>query len=110
MANRKIVLTGGTGFILSYVAERYAEAGDEVVLFDNNQQHEMPAYTTDLLARRKNVRYGNRHFRDINGYFNSGSVADYGLLHNPLGLAFGIHLPRPVLYAARYRDHVAGCA
>lgn len=57
MANRKIVLTGGTGFILSYVAERYAENGDEVVLFDNNQQHQMPQYTLDLLARRKNVRF-----------------------------------------------------
>ena len=57
MANRKIVLTGGTGFILSYVAERYADAGDEVVLFDNNQQHEMPKYTQDLLERRKNVRF-----------------------------------------------------
>lgn len=57
MASQKVVLTGGTGFILSYVAERYAEAGDEVVLFDNNQQHEMPKYTLDLLARYKNVRF-----------------------------------------------------
>ncbi len=57
MASRKVVLTGGTGFILSYVAERYADAGDEVVLFDNNQQHQMPQYTLDLLARRKNVRF-----------------------------------------------------
>jgi len=57
MSNRKVVLTGGTGFILSYVAERYAAAGDEVVLFDNNQQHQMPAYTQDLLAKHKNVRF-----------------------------------------------------
>ena len=57
MQNHKVVLTGGTGFILGYVAERYAEQADEVVLFDNNQQHDMPQYTKDLLARCKNVRF-----------------------------------------------------
>jgi UDP-glucose 4-epimerase len=57
MQNRKVVLTGGSGFILSYVAERYAEMDDEVVLFYNNQQHEMPPYTTELLVQRKNVRF-----------------------------------------------------
>lgn len=54
---RKIVLTGGTGFIMSYVAERYAGLGDAVVLFDNNEQHRMPQYTLDLLDRCKNVSY-----------------------------------------------------
>lgn len=57
MAKRKIVLTGGTGFILSYVAERYADIGDEVVLFDNNEQHQMPRYTLELLERKKNVTF-----------------------------------------------------
>lgn len=57
MSNRKIVLTGGTGFILSYVAERYAEMGDGVVLFDNNEQHRMPHYTRELLDRNKNVSF-----------------------------------------------------
>lgn len=57
MKTRKVVLTGGSGFILGYVGERYAEVSDEVVLFDNNQQHEMPKYTLDLLARHKNVRF-----------------------------------------------------
>ena len=52
---RKIVLTGGTGFILGYVAERYAAMGEEVVLFDNNQQHALPAYTQALLKGRDNV-------------------------------------------------------
>ena len=54
---RKIVLTGGTGFILSYVAERYAALGDTVVLFDNNEQHKMPRYTFDLLEKSKNVSF-----------------------------------------------------
>ncbi len=57
MTKRKIVLTGGTGFILSYVAERYADMGDSVILFDNNQQHRMPHYTQELLERKKNVSF-----------------------------------------------------
>ena len=64
MAARKIVLTGGTGFILSYVAERYADMGDEVVLFDNNEQHQMPRYTLDILERKKNVSFAQGDVRD----------------------------------------------
>jgi UDP-glucose 4-epimerase len=62
--NRKIVLTGGTGFIMSYVAERYAAMGDTVVLFDNNEQHQMPRYTLDLLEKSKNVTFVNSDIRD----------------------------------------------
>lgn len=57
MAKQRVVLIGGTGFLLGYVAERYAAQGDEVILFDNNQQHQMPAYTTALLDKRKNVTF-----------------------------------------------------
>lgn len=57
MSNQRIVLIGGTGFILGYVAERYAAQGDDVVLFDNNQQHQMPAYTAALRDKHKNVRF-----------------------------------------------------
>jgi UDP-glucose 4-epimerase len=64
MSKRKIVLTGGTGFILSYVAERYAAMGDTVVLFDNNEQHQMPRYTLDLLNKHKNVSFVNGDIRD----------------------------------------------
>jgi UDP-glucose 4-epimerase len=64
MPGRKIVLTGGTGFILSYVAERYAEMGDTVVLFDNNEQHQMPRYTLELLDRKKNVSFVQGDIRD----------------------------------------------
>lgn len=64
MSGRKIVMTGGTGFILSYVAERYAEIGDTVVLFDNNEQHQMPRYTVDLLEKRKNVSFIQGDIRD----------------------------------------------
>lgn len=64
MASRKIILTGGTGFILSFVAERYAEQGDTVVLFDNNEQHQTPRYTLDLLEKRRNVSYVRGDVRD----------------------------------------------
>lgn len=57
MSSRKVVLMGGTGFILSYVAERYAAMGDEVIIYDNNQQHQMPQYTLDLLNKHKNVQF-----------------------------------------------------
>jgi UDP-glucose 4-epimerase len=64
MAKRKIVMTGGTGFILSYVAERYADLGDTVVLFDNNEQHQMPKYTAELLDKKKNVSFVQGDIRD----------------------------------------------
>jgi UDP-glucose 4-epimerase len=57
MSARKVVLMGGTGFILGYVAERYAAMGDDVVIFDNNQQHQMPKYTVDSLEKYKNMKF-----------------------------------------------------
>lgn len=77
MGGRKIVLTGGTGFILSYVAERFAAGGDEVVLFDNNEQHDMPEYTLDLLARKKNVSFIQGDVRDktaVNGAIGGADI------------------------------------
>src|SRR5947208_3631404 len=76
MSNRKIVLTGGTGFILSYVAERYAEMGDTVVLFDNNEQHQMPQYTLDLLQRKRNVFFVHGDIRDKQAVENLMRGAD----------------------------------
>lgn len=61
---RKVVLTGGTGFIMSYVAERYAELGDEVVLFDDNRQHDMYEETRNLLQEKKNVAFFKGDIRD----------------------------------------------
>ncbi|MHB8053498.1 MAG: NAD-dependent epimerase/dehydratase family protein [Methanoregula sp.] len=59
-----MVLTGGTGFIMSYVAERYADEGHEVILFDNNQQHDLYEETRRLLDTNKNVRYVKGDIRD----------------------------------------------
>ena len=44
MANRKIVLTGRAGFILSYIAERYATMGDDVLIFDGIAHDKLPDY------------------------------------------------------------------
>ncbi|MFB3918257.1 MAG: NAD-dependent epimerase/dehydratase family protein [Terriglobales bacterium] len=67
MSARKVLLMGGTGFILSYVAERYAAMGDDVTIFDNNEQHQMPKYTVELLDKHKNVRFvqGDIRNRDL---------------------------------------------
>ena len=64
MSGRKVVLTGGTGLIMSNVAERYADLGDEVILFDNNQQHDMYPETQELLDKKKNVRFVHGDIRD----------------------------------------------
>lgn len=41
MINGKVVLIGGTRFILCHVAEKYAQNGNEVVIFDNNLEHDL---------------------------------------------------------------------
>ncbi|MBA4391787.1 MAG: hypothetical protein C0399_12750 [Syntrophus sp. (in: bacteria)] len=64
MKGRKVVLTGGTGLLMSNVAERHADMGDEVVLFDNNQQHDMYPETQALLNEKKNVRFVLGDIRD----------------------------------------------
>ncbi len=60
----KIVITGGSGFIMSHVAERLAETGREVVLFDNNEQHSLHEETKALLDRKKNLRFVQGDVRD----------------------------------------------
>jgi UDP-glucose 4-epimerase len=64
MLNGKIVLIGGTGFILSQVAERYAANGNEVVIFDNNQEHDMYDETRKLMAEKDNVSFVQGDVRD----------------------------------------------
>ena len=64
MEEGKIVVTGGSGFIMSHVAERYAEMGKDVVLFDNNQQHALYQETQELLNKKKNVKFVQGDTRD----------------------------------------------
>lgn len=95
MANQKIVLTGGTGFLLGYVAERYAEQGDEVVLFDNNQQHDMPAYSQQLLETHKNA------------HFVHGDVTDAKAMHDVMkGADIVYHFAALMGTSARFKQEV----
>ncbi|NIS63021.1 MAG: SDR family NAD(P)-dependent oxidoreductase [Proteobacteria bacterium] len=64
MTKRRVVLTGGTGLIMSHVAEKYADMGDEIILFDNNEQHHMCEETQRLLQERENVRFVQGDVRD----------------------------------------------
>ncbi len=49
---------------MSNVAERHADMGDEVVLFDNNQQHDMYEETQKLLNEKTNVTFVKGDIRD----------------------------------------------
>jgi nucleoside-diphosphate-sugar epimerase len=40
----KILVTGGAGFVGSHVAEYYANAGDEITVFDNLSRAELLGY------------------------------------------------------------------
>ena len=66
MTNQKIVLTGGTGFILSYVAERYAALGDDLWIFDQTAPDALPGYAKDLLETNANTTYVQGDIRDKN--------------------------------------------
>lgn len=76
MGKRKVVLTGGTGFIMSYVAERYAGAGDEVILFDNNQQHDLYEETQRLLSTKRNIHYVMGDIRDAKAVAKAAQGAE----------------------------------
>ena len=64
MISGKVVLTGGTGLIMSNVAEIYANNGNEVVIFDNQQQHAMYEETQKLIEEKDNVSFVEGDIRD----------------------------------------------
>jgi UDP-glucose 4-epimerase len=64
MKDGKIVITGGSGFIMSHLAERYIEMGKEVVLFDNNEEHALYKETQEFLSQKKNLRFVQGDVRD----------------------------------------------
>ena len=72
----RVVLTGGTGFILSYVIGKYAAKGDEVILFDNNQQHDFYEETVQLLEKTKNVTFVKGDVRDAKALQDVAKGAD----------------------------------
>ena len=64
MKEGKVVITGGSGFIMSHVAERLVEIGKDVTLFDNNEQHAVYEETQELLKTEKNVKFVQGDVRD----------------------------------------------
>jgi UDP-glucose 4-epimerase len=64
MANRKIVLTGGAGFLLSYVAEAYAAMGDDVVIFERIKRNDLPDYAKNILEDNPTTSYVEGDIRD----------------------------------------------
>ena len=64
MKEGKVVMTGGTGFILSQVAEKLIEMGKDVTLFDNNEQHNMYEETQKLLEEKDNFHFVQGDTRD----------------------------------------------
>ena len=64
MMSRKLVLTGGAGFLLSYVAESCAEMGNEVLIFDIYDEGNLPTHTRTLLNRYENASYVQGDIRD----------------------------------------------
>jgi UDP-glucose 4-epimerase len=60
----KVVITGGSGFIMSHVAERLVKIGKDVTLFDNNEQHAVYEETQELLKTEKNVKFVQGDVRD----------------------------------------------
>ena len=64
MKRERVVITGGSGFIMSHVAERLVATGKDVILFDNNEQHALYEETQELLKSEKNVRFVQGDVRD----------------------------------------------
>ena len=64
MKRGRVIITGGSGFIMSHAAERLAASGREVILFDNNEQHALYEETQQLLKTEKNVRFVQGDVRD----------------------------------------------
>ena len=64
MTNQKIILTGGAGFILSFVAERYAALGCDVLMFDQIPPDQLPPYAKNILEANENTAYVQGDIRD----------------------------------------------
>jgi nucleoside-diphosphate-sugar epimerase len=63
MKEGKVVITGGTGFIMSSVADRLVEMEKDVTLFARNQVA-LPEKTQELLKTKKNLKFVQGDIRD----------------------------------------------
>ena len=69
----RILVTGGAGFVGSYVAEHYAKEGNDVVVFDNLSRPQL------LKKEIKNVEYNKKYLEQFrNVRFIKGDVRETG--------------------------------
>lgn len=60
---KNVFITGGAGFIMSHVAERLADMGKEIILFDSLKEHDMYEEMKSLVSRN-NVTFIQGDIRD----------------------------------------------
>jgi len=72
----KVLVTGGSGFVGSNVAEFYAKKGNEVIVFDNLSR-------SDLLKKDTKHRNYNQNYLDQykNVLFNNGDITNFGQIN-----------------------------
>ena len=75
MTKKRITLTGGTGFILSYIAERYVALGDEVLIFDKTPISRLPTYIRKIIESN-NTTYVEGDIRDKDAVEETTKGAD----------------------------------
>lgn len=105
METKKILVTGGCGFLGSHVCEFYAKKGDEVISFDNLTKHELErtGFATEK-ARDYNWNYLKNlgvemikgDIRNFEELMNSAKVCDY-IIHTAAQPAMTISWEDPQL-------------
>ena len=63
MKKKKIILTGGTGFILSHVAEKYSSKEFDILILDNIPLSKLPSYMSKIM-NSSNTTYVEADIRD----------------------------------------------
>lgn len=72
----KILITGGAGFIGSYIASYYAEKGNEIIIIDNFSRAKI--FGLSNKASLYNLDYLRNKFNNIN--FIDGDIRDFNLI------------------------------
>src|SRR3989344_7050094 len=81
--SKKILVTGGSGFIGSHVAEELHKRGNEVIILDNSiggkeNLKEIPQEITIIEGDLTNRETCNKHTKDIDSIFHTAAHAAEG--------------------------------
>ena len=98
----KVFITGGAGFIGSHIAEFYAKAGDDIIIFDNLSRGEFS---------QSAVEASDFNWNYLSKYSNikrmQGEVRDYEALENAMnGCTLVYHTAAQTLYNSSIADPV----